>query len=74
MLSEQASMNKLRWIMTELRDPETGCPWDIKQDFSSIVPHTIEEAYEVADAVMDAVEQQDFSELEKELGLSLIHI
>ncbi|MFT5294432.1 MAG: ATP diphosphatase [Colwellia sp.] len=43
MLTEQASMNKLRWIMTKLRDPETGCPWDIKQDFSSIVPHTIEE-------------------------------
>jgi ATP diphosphatase len=74
MLSEQASMNKLRWIMTELRDPETGCPWDIKQDFSSIVPHTIEEAYEVADAVMDAVEQQDFSELEKELGDLLFQV
>ncbi len=74
MLTEQASMNKLRWIMTELRDPETGCPWDIKQDFSSIVPHTIEEAYEVADAVMDAVEQQDFSELEKELGDLLFQV
>jgi ATP diphosphatase len=74
MLTEQASMNKLRWIMTELRDPETGCPWDIKQDFSSIVPHTIEEAYEVADAVMDAVEHQDFSELEKELGDLLFQV
>ena len=74
MLTEQASMNKLRWIMTELRDPETGCPWDIKQDFSSIVPHTIEEAYEVADAVIDAVEQQDFSELEKELGDLLFQV
>lgn len=74
MLTEQASMNKLRWIMTELRAPETGCPWDIKQDFSSIVPHTIEEAYEVADAVMDAVEHQDFSELEKELGDLLFQV
>ncbi|MBA6335834.1 MULTISPECIES: nucleoside triphosphate pyrophosphohydrolase [unclassified Colwellia] len=74
MLTEQASMNKLRWIMTELRDPKTGCPWDIKQDFASIVPHTIEEAYEVADAVIDAVEQQDFSELEKELGDLLFQI
>jgi nucleoside triphosphate diphosphatase len=74
MLTEQASMNKLRWIMTELRDPETGCPWDIKQDFSSIVPHTIEEAYEVADAVIDAVEHQDFSELEKELGDLLFQV
>jgi len=74
MLTEQASMNKLRWIMTELRNPETGCPWDIKQDFSSIVPHTIEEAYEVADAVMDAVEHQDFSELEKELGDLLFQV
>jgi ATP diphosphatase len=74
MLTEQASMNKLRWIMTKLRDPETGCPWDIKQDFSSIVPHTIEEAYEVADAVIEAVEQQDFSELEKELGDLLFQV
>ncbi len=74
MLTEQASINKLRWIMSELRAPETGCPWDIKQDFKSIVPHTIEEAYEVADAVIDAVEQQDFSELEKELGDLLFQV
>ena len=38
-------------IMAKLRDPETGCPWDIKQDFASIAPYTIEEAYEVADAI-----------------------
>ncbi len=60
--------------MSALRDPNTGCPWDIKQDFTSIVPHTIEEAYEVADAVIDAVEQQDFSELEKELGDLLFQV
>jgi ATP diphosphatase len=47
MLTEQASMNKLRWIMSALREPETGCPWDIKQDFASIVPHTIEEECKV---------------------------
>lgn len=64
MLKAQPSMDKLRWIMQQLRDPETGCPWDLKQDFASIVPHTIEEAYEVAEAIA----QQDFTELEKELG------
>lgn len=56
--------------MAQLRDLETGCPWDIKQDFASIVPHTIEEAYEVA----DAIEREDFSELEKELGDLLFQV
>jgi len=70
MLNEQASMNKLRWIMTQLRDPISGCPWDIKQDFTSIVQCTIEEAYEVA----DAIEQHDFTELEKELGDLLFQV
>lgn len=74
MLTEQASIEKLRWVMEQLRNPETGCPWDIKQTFTSITPHTIEEAYEVADAVIDAVEQQDFSELEKELGDLLFQV
>ena len=40
-------------IMAALRDPKTGCPWDIEQDFASIAPYTIEEAYEVADAIYD---------------------
>ena len=44
--------------------PETGCPWDIEQDFDSIAPYTIEEAYEVA----DAIERRDWTELEGELG------
>lgn len=74
MLNDKPSIEKLRWIMTELRDPETGCPWDIKQTFLTIVPHTIEEAYEVADAVSEAVEQEDFSELEKELGDLLFQV
>jgi len=70
MLNEQASIEKLRWIMAELRNPETGCPWDIKQTFESIVSHTIEEAYEVA----DAIENKDFPELQKELGDLLFQV
>lgn len=70
MLSAKPSIEKLRWIMSELRDPETGCPWDLKQTFASIIPHTIEEAYEVA----DAIEQEDFTELEKELGDLLFQV
>jgi ATP diphosphatase len=70
MLNEQASIEKLRWIMTQLRDPKTGCPWDIKQDFASITSHTLEEAYEV----VDAIEQRDFVELEKELGDLLFQV
>lgn len=70
MLNKQASINKLRWIMTELRHPKTGCPWDIKQTFDSITSHTLEEAYEV----VDAIEQGDFVELEKELGDLLFQV
>jgi len=70
MLKQQASIEKLRWIMKSLRDPETGCPWDIKQDFSSITSHTLEEAYEV----VDAIEQGDYVELEKELGDLLFQV
>jgi ATP diphosphatase len=51
-------------IMARLRDRETGCPWDIEQDFSTIKNYTIEEAYEVA----DAIERQDFEQLRDELG------
>lgn len=70
MLNDTPSIEKLRWIMSKLRDPETGCPWDLKQTFASIIPHTIEEAYEVA----DAIEQEDFTELEKELGDLLFQV
>ena len=69
-INQPPSMAKLRWIMSELRDPKTGCPWDLKQTFATIVPHTLEEAYEVA----DAIEQGDFSELEKELGDLLFQV
>lgn len=57
-------MPRLLEIMRRLRDPKTGCPWDIEQDFTSIAPYTIEEAYEVADAIA----RSDWSELEGELG------
>ncbi|SEK72117.1 ATP diphosphatase [Colwellia chukchiensis] len=70
MLNDKPSLAKLRWIMAELRNPDTGCPWDLKQTFASIIPHTIEEAYEVA----DAIEREDFSELEKELGDLLFQV
>ena len=59
-----AGMDRLLEIMRRLRDPETGCPWDIEQTFETIAPYTIEEAYEVA----DAVERGAMEELEGELG------
>ncbi len=57
-------IERLRDIMARLRDPQTGCPWDIDQDFRSIAPYTIEEAYEVA----DAIERDDMAALRDELG------
>ncbi|GHD99320.1 nucleoside triphosphate pyrophosphohydrolase [Allgaiera indica] len=57
-------MERLVEIMRRLRDPETGCPWDLEQDFASIAPYTIEEAYEVA----DAIERAAWDELKGELG------
>lgn len=57
-------MPRLLEIMRRLRDPDTGCPWDIEQDFGTIAPYTIEEAYEVADAIA----RSDWAELEGELG------
>ena len=61
---------RLLRIMQRLRDPVTGCPWDIEQDFATIAPYTIEEAYEVA----DAIERQDWPELEGELGDLLLQV
>ncbi|HBD22889.1 MAG TPA: nucleoside triphosphate pyrophosphohydrolase, partial [Oceanospirillaceae bacterium] len=63
-------MQKLLDIMTQLRHPETGCPWDLKQDFKSILPHTLEEAYEVA----DAIESEDREQLRDELGDLLFQV
>ncbi|MBV1926911.1 MAG: nucleoside triphosphate pyrophosphohydrolase, partial [Rhodobacteraceae bacterium] len=59
-----AGIERLLEIMRRLRDPDSGCPWDIEQDFASIAPYTIEEAYEVA----DAIERKSWGELEGELG------
>jgi len=60
----QGGLSRLLDIVRRLRDPESGCPWDIEQTFASIAPHTIEEAYEVA----DAIDRQAWEELEDELG------
>jgi MazG family protein len=57
-------MDKLLWVMARLRDPSGGCPWDLEQDFKSIAPYTIEEAYEVA----DAIDRGDMKDLKEELG------
>lgn len=58
------AMPRLLEIMRRLRDPKTGCPWDIEQTFATIAPYTIEEAYEVA----DAIERQNMGDLKDELG------
>lgn len=63
-------MNRLLEIMQALRDPEDGCPWDREQNFATIVPHTIEEAYEVA----ETIEQGNFDELKDELGDLLFQV
>ncbi len=57
-------------IMADLRDPDSGCPWDLQQDFKSIVSYTIEEAYEVADAIA----REDYAELKDELGDLLLQV
>ena len=63
-------LDRLLAIMDRLRDPEGGCPWDIEQTFRTIAPYTIEEAYEVA----DAIERGDMSELKDELGDLLFQV
>lgn len=69
-LDVKGGLPRLLEIMARLRNPETGCPWDIEQDFASIAPYTIEEAYEVA----DAIEQKNWPELEGELGDLLLQV
>jgi len=66
----QYQLNDLLYLMARLRDPDGGCPWDLQQDFASIVPHTLEEAYEVA----DAIEREDFAHLPSELGDLLFQV
>ncbi|HUD94052.1 nucleoside triphosphate pyrophosphohydrolase [Sphingobium sp.] len=65
-----ADIMPLANVMARLRDPDTGCPWDIEQDFASISPYTIEEAYEVA----DAIERGDMAALRDELGDLLLQV
>jgi len=65
-----SSIDKLLEVMERLRDAENGCPWDQKQDFSSIAPYTVEEAYEVA----DAISREDFVALRDELGDLLFQV
>jgi len=65
-----ANLTQLLSIMEQLRTPVTGCPWDLKQTFDSVVPHTIEEAYEVADAIAN----KDFDDLKGELGDLLFQV
>ncbi|MCF6225388.1 MAG: nucleoside triphosphate pyrophosphohydrolase [Xanthomonadales bacterium] len=62
--ANKLELNELLDIMVRLRDPQSGCPWDKEQNFNTIAPYTIEEAYEVA----DAIERQDWDDLRDELG------
>lgn len=64
------SLDDLLTLMSVLRDPREGCPWDVKQDWDTIVPHTLEEAFEVA----DAIERRAFDELPGELGDLLFQV
>lgn len=70
MEKELYTVDDLLHLMAQLRNPDGGCPWDLKQDFASIVPSTIEEAYEVA----EAIEAQDFEHLHEELGDLLFQV
>ena len=66
----QTNMDQFLEISAQLRDPEHGCPWDIKQDFNSMLPHLLEETYEVA----EAIHTQDRSALREELGDLLLQV
>ncbi len=68
--NKDAAMHQLLQIMRDLRNPDTGCPWDIEQDFTTIAPYTIEEAYEVA----DAIQRGKWDELRDELGDLLLQV
>ena len=64
------SIERLLEIMAKLRDPVGGCPWDLEQDFRTVAPYTLEEAYEVA----DAIERGDLGDLKEELGDLLLQV
>src|SRR5688500_13002770 len=65
-----SNINRLLDIMARLRDPQRGCPWDVEQSFKTIAPYTVEEAYEVA----DAIERDDLPALRDELGDLLFQV
>ena len=69
-MNQRYSLPDLLQLMQRLRDPEDGCPWDRKQTFATIVPFTLEEAYEVA----DTIEREDFPHLKDELGDLLFQV
>ncbi len=69
-MNNDRDIDSLLAIMTALRDPQTGCPWDVAQSFASIAPYTIEEAYEVA----DAIDRGDVAGLKDELGDLLLQV
>ncbi len=69
-MARQYTVDDLRYLMQRLRNPETGCPWDLKQSFSTIAKHTLEEVYEV----IDAIERDDLHHLGEELGDLLFQI
>ena len=69
-MTPSRDIGRLIEIMAALRTPKTGCPWDLEQNFSTIAPYTIEEAYEVADAIA----RNDLADLEDELGDLLLQV
>ncbi|HEX8232286.1 MAG TPA: nucleoside triphosphate pyrophosphohydrolase [Caulobacteraceae bacterium] len=69
-MDEPHPIFRLLQVMARLRDPHGGCPWDLEQDFASIAPYTIEEAYEVA----DAIQRGDLGDLKEELGDLLLQV
>ena len=69
-MNDSHDIGKLLDIMATLRNPDGGCPWDLAQDFSTIAPYTIEEAYEVA----DAIDRGDLTDLKDELGDLLLQV
>ena len=69
-LNELVSIEKIRKIIEILRDPVKGCPWDIKQDYQSLAPYSIEEAYEL----VNAIETNDINNIKSELGDLLLQV
>ncbi|MEJ2045055.1 MAG: nucleoside triphosphate pyrophosphohydrolase [Reinekea sp.] len=69
-MTDQYTIEDLKYLMSRLRHTEDGCPWDIKQTYRSIVPHTLEEVYEV----IDTIEREDFPHLSEELGDLLFQV